>query len=126
LKFIVKIIEVPDVGQAQVHELAIHAPSHTTAIEQAIEDIGDQLVPCDARSIAYVAEKVDRRDEDEPEEIFFLRTPLTAEGWKAIDGEDVRDATPEEAAALAAAGFEVGCFGLKNKNFRELPKRRKK
>lgn len=126
MKFLVKLIEVPDIGEAQAHEFAVHAPNHTTAIEQVMEEVGDEQVPTDARSVAYVAEKIDRRDEDEPEEIFFLRTPLTAGGWKAIDGEDVRDATPEEAAALAAAGIEVGCYGMKNDKFRELPKRRKK
>jgi hypothetical protein len=125
LKFIVKLIEVPDIGEAEAHEFAIQAPNHITAIEQVIAEVGDDHLPLDVRSVAYVAERIDRTPQDEPAEIFFIRRVLQG-GWQVIDGDDLRDATPEEAAALAAAGFEVGCFGLKNKNFRELVTRRKK
>ena len=126
MKFIVKLIQVPDIGQAEVHEFAVQSPSHVMAIQQAIEKIGDKHLPVDLRSVAYVAEKVDRRPEDEPEEIFFMRRPLTMGGWVAIEGEDVRDATPEETADLAAAGLESGIYGRKNEKFRELPKRKKR
>ena len=115
MKFIVKLIQVPDIGDAEVAEFAIQAPSHIAAIEEAMDNLGDDRdMPTDARSLAYVAEKIERRPEDEPETIFLLKKPQQP-GWFAVDGETTREANPEELAALAAENAQGGCWGYKNK-----------
>jgi hypothetical protein len=119
LKFIVKIIEVPDIGQPEVSEFAIQAPSHVTAIEEVIAQISEAHIPGQARSVAYIAEKVDRRPEDEPEKIFFIRGNLQV-GWQCIDGDETRDATDEEAKALAEQTPGIGCYVVENTKFRKL------
>lgn len=126
MKFIVKQIQVPDIGDAEVAEFAIQAPSHTAAIEEVIDQVGeDAPMPTHARSVAYVAEKIERRPEDEPETIFLLKKPQQP-GWFALDGEVTRDLTEEELAALAAENAEGGVWGYKNKKASKRPDRKER
>jgi hypothetical protein len=114
LKFIVKVIEVPDIGNAEVHELIVDAPNHTAAIWDVMDQIGDEIwAPTEARSLAYVADKVDRSTADQPEVLWLFRFNPN-EPWRVQDGEQQRDATEEETEILRAAGKEVGFFQLKN------------
>jgi len=120
MKFIVKLIQVPDIGEADVSEFAIEAPSHVIAIEEVIAQVSDAHIPQeDWRSVAYVAEKVDRRPEDEPEAIYFIRGKLEV-GWLCIDGDSTRAATEEEAKALAEQTPGIGCYSMKNGRFKKL------
>ncbi|MGH9677066.1 MAG: hypothetical protein ACRD36_08185 [Candidatus Acidiferrum sp.] len=114
MKFIVKIIQASDIGGVDMAEFTVTAPSHLHAIQTAIENIGDaaSLTP-ELRSLAYVAEKIDRHPDDEPEEIFFIRKTVTAP-WYVIDGDEERQATAEEEKALAEANAIAGCYGMKN------------
>lgn len=126
MKFIVKMIQVPDIGDAEVAEFAIQAMSHTAAIEEIIDQVGeDAPTPTQARSVAYVAEKIDRRPEEEPETIFLLKKPQQP-GWFAVDGETTRDLTEEELAALAAENAEGGCWRYKNKKATRRADRKEK
>lgn len=126
MKFIVKVIEVPDIGDAQVAEFAIKAPSHVAAIEEVIDQAGDDAsMPIEARSVAYVAEKIERRPEDEPENVYLLKKPQQP-GWFAVDGDQTRDANEEELAALAEAGAQGGCWSYKNKKAEKRPSRKER
>ena len=124
MKFNVKIIIAPEEGECMVDNIEVSAPSHHVAICEALDQLADAPgawhegeMP---RSLAYVADRIDPRPEDEPEELFFLRSTPENE-WTVIAGEEQRLATPEEADMLADAGKVTGCFSVKNQNWRELP-----
>jgi hypothetical protein len=126
VKFLVKVIEVPDIGNAEVHELIVEAPNHTAAIWDVMDQIGGEIwTPTEARSLAYVADKVDRNPHDEPEALWLFRFDAN-EPWRVQDGETQRDATEEENEMLRAAGKEVGFFQLKNSQLTEGHKPQRK